>query len=140
MTSFKLKVAARRRAAVRLVGEVSREVLSAFEKEKRKSGISQSSLARRLGVDRSVVHRNLLGGKNFTLETLSDLAWAMNRRVRVTLDEAAGADAGPRNARGPEFQTESATLSGAHIRAGDASRPRLVADSLEPRGKSTGGR
>ncbi len=44
---------------------------------------TQSSIAKRLGVGRSVINRRLTGQNNMTIETLADMVWALKRAIRV---------------------------------------------------------
>jgi transcriptional regulator with XRE-family HTH domain len=46
--------------------------------------LNQSSLAERLDVGRSVIRRRLNGQTNMTIETIADMAWALDLEVEVT--------------------------------------------------------
>jgi hypothetical protein len=83
--SFSLKSDPRRRTYVRLIGEIQRALNSALEEEDAKRGLTQRNIADTLGKNKSVVSRLLSGKKNMTLESLADLAYALNRPVKVSL-------------------------------------------------------
>jgi len=89
--SFRPKVSARRRAFARLVGDIHQELGRVLDAT---PGVPKAEIARRLGVDRSLVTRRLNGTSNMTLESLSDLAWAMDQTVEVRLTDRAGAATG----------------------------------------------
>jgi hypothetical protein len=46
---------------------------------------NQVTLAEKLGIDKSAVHRRLTGRTNMTLETLADMAWALGHKVNVDI-------------------------------------------------------
>ena len=73
MTSFQIAITPSRRAAARHVMQVRRRLQQALID----SGMSQSEIARKIGVNRSVVHREIRGHKDITLGRVGELAWAM---------------------------------------------------------------
>lgn len=75
----------RRRTFVRLVGEIQHALNAALEEEHEKRGLTRSQIARALGRDKAFVTRKLAGMSNMTIETLADLAYALNRPVKVSL-------------------------------------------------------
>ncbi len=79
MTSYRIGLDSRRRKIGRFIGTVRRELQRAFLEEKAASGLTQNRLAQTLGVNRSLVTRQLHGRANLTLETVADYAWAMGR-------------------------------------------------------------
>src|SRR5689334_1840996 len=62
------------------------EMRRAFAKEAKESGITQDEIAERLGVDKSLISRRMRGRSNPTLETLSDMARAMDCRVSLLFE------------------------------------------------------
>jgi transcriptional regulator with XRE-family HTH domain len=80
MTSFQISVSPSRRAAGRFVTQVRRSIQKALAEEKTKRGITQSDIARAIGVHRSVINRELHGHKDMTLGRVAELAWALGRR------------------------------------------------------------
>jgi len=47
--------------------------------------VTQSSIAKKLGVDRSAVHHRLMGHTNMTIETIADMVWALNHAIKVEI-------------------------------------------------------
>lgn len=87
MTSFQTAVTPSRRAGNRFISAVRRALQKAFAEEASKRGLTQAELARRLGVNRSVVTRELRGVENLTLRSVAELAFGMGRRAELTLAE-----------------------------------------------------
>jgi transcriptional regulator with XRE-family HTH domain len=77
--SFQIAIKPNRRAAARFVSNVRRAIQKAFAEEQKKRGLSQADIARALGVNRSVINRELKGFKDITLGRVAELAWALNR-------------------------------------------------------------
>jgi plasmid maintenance system antidote protein VapI len=80
MPSFQISIEPNRRAAARFVGQVRRALQKALIEEKRKSGTTQADIARAIGVNRSVINKELKGFKDITLGRVAELAWALGRR------------------------------------------------------------
>jgi len=80
MPSFQISIEPNRRAAARFVGQVRRALQKAFVEEQQKRGISQSDIARALGVHRSVINRELKGFKDLTLGRVAEIAWVLGRK------------------------------------------------------------
>src|SRR5690349_21278019 len=97
MPSLQITITPDKRAAARFVGKVRRAIQKAYIEEQRKSGVSQSDIARALGVHRSVINRELKGFKDLTLGRVAQLAWALGRAPTFSLEpkvEAAGQNSG----------------------------------------------
>jgi transcriptional regulator with XRE-family HTH domain len=58
---------------------VRRELQKALAEEAQKRGLTQSGLARAIGVNRSVISRELRGHKDLSLSRVAELAWALGR-------------------------------------------------------------
>lgn len=86
--SFQISVTPSRRAAARFIASVRRELLKALADEEAKgsNGIKQADIARAIGVNRSVVHRELRGHADITLGRLAELAWALGRKPVFELE------------------------------------------------------
>lgn len=67
----------------RLIVEVT-EAIAALLKEQ---NVSRSELARRIGTSPAFVTKLLRGDNNFTLRTLSDVFFALNRGARISLGD-----------------------------------------------------
>ncbi len=81
--SFQISIPPSRQVAARFVDKVRHALLKAVME----SGISQSEIARRLGINRSVIHRELKGYQDITLGRAAQLAWAVGKRATFTLEE-----------------------------------------------------
>lgn len=65
-----------------LVYNVTEDILLALES----IGVSKKELANRLGKSRSFVTQTLSGSRNLTLKTLSDVAYALGAKVKVSFE------------------------------------------------------
>jgi hypothetical protein len=88
MPSFRILVSPSRRAAARFITQVRRAFQRAYVEEKQKRGLSQSAIAREIGVHRSVINRELVGRKDITVGRIGELAWAMGRIPFFALPES----------------------------------------------------
>jgi transcriptional regulator with XRE-family HTH domain len=87
MTSFQIAISPSRRAAARFVARVRRALQTAVVEEGERNGITQSEIARSIGVHRSVISRELNGRQDITLGRIAELAWAMGREIEFDLVE-----------------------------------------------------
>jgi transcriptional regulator with XRE-family HTH domain len=85
MTSIKIDIPRRRRAYVRLIGKIQHVLNEALGEERKLRKLTRAEVARILGKDKAFVTRKLTGEENMTLETLSDLAFAMDRTIDIKL-------------------------------------------------------
>lgn len=83
--SSSLTLHPRRRSYVRLIGEIQHALNHALCEEHQIRGLTKAQIAAVIGKDKSFVTRKLSGTGNMTLETLADLAYALNRPVKVVL-------------------------------------------------------
>jgi hypothetical protein len=81
VSSFRHKQDNRRTFYLNLVGSVESQLREAYARRHDRGLDTQVSVAKKLGVGRSVVNRRLLGGSNMTIETIADMAWAMGHSV-----------------------------------------------------------
>lgn len=79
MPSFRTTITPSRQAAVHFVRLVRRQLQKALMVEKDERNLSQSEVARIIGVDRSVISREVNGTRDLTLGRLAELAYAMER-------------------------------------------------------------
>lgn len=80
--SFKFGMDPRRKSFVRAIGGAHAAIAEAMQED---GGITVTELARRLDVDKSVLSRRLKGQTNMTIKALADIAWALGRRVEISL-------------------------------------------------------
>jgi transcriptional regulator with XRE-family HTH domain len=102
--SFRITISPKEQAAGRFVSRVRRGLQKALAEEAQKRGLTQSDLARAIGVNRSVISRELRGHKDLSLSRVAELAWALGRRPVFELVEAVPAQA----ATSPEPEEASA--------------------------------
>jgi transcriptional regulator with XRE-family HTH domain len=119
MTSFQFAPDRRTRIAGRFFARVRRELQKAFLEGKADHGLTQAKLARKLGVDRAVVCRQLAGTANITLRTLADYAWAMDRDLVLSMPKH---DGGANNYAAPEDSVPT-TVPADPIPALDSQQP-----------------
>ena len=87
MPSFQITLSPSKRAAARFVNNVRRKLLLALSEETEKRGLTQTDIAREIGVHRSVINRELRGQKDITLGRVAELASAMGRRAVIEFEE-----------------------------------------------------
>jgi transcriptional regulator with XRE-family HTH domain len=85
MKTRSFRIDKRRRSYLRLVSEIKHALAQALSEEHAERGLTMAEMARVLEVDRSHISRKLSGETNMTLETLADLAYALDRPVKVSL-------------------------------------------------------
>ena len=77
MTSFQIIISPSRRAAAQYVNDVRRELQKAYVEAKNKTGITQSEIAREIGVHRSVISRQLRGREDISLGRVAEFAYVL---------------------------------------------------------------
>lgn len=87
--SFQITISASRRAAARFVVAARRAIQKAYVEEQKANGLTQTAIARTLGVHRSVVNWELRGLKDITLGRVAELSWAMGREPVFELRRSA---------------------------------------------------
>ena len=85
MRSFKHKHNNRRQVYLALVGQIESQLREAYAKRHEQAGETQSSLADKLGVNRSAVHKRLTGQTNMTIKTIADMVWALGYCIKVDI-------------------------------------------------------
>jgi transcriptional regulator with XRE-family HTH domain len=91
MPSFQISVSPSRRAAGRFITRVRRAIQKALAEQGQQHGLTQSDIARAIGVHRSVINRELRGQKDMTLGRVAELAWALGKTIVFQLQEPEGA-------------------------------------------------
>lgn len=77
MTSYNVEIGEKARIGARFVARVRSEIQRAFAVEKGRRRLTQQSISKRLGVNRSVINRQLMGLENMTLRSAAELLWAI---------------------------------------------------------------
>lgn len=84
MKSFKFNTNPREKMFSRLLFDIYTQIDNALNKEK-PNDVSRAEIARRLGKDKAAVSRLLNTRGNMTLESWSDLAWALDHVIEVKM-------------------------------------------------------
>ena len=87
MTSFQIAISDSRTVATRFISRVRREIHKALAEESKKRGLTQSDIAREIGVHRSVISRELRGQKDISLGRVGEIAHALGRDPEFFLRE-----------------------------------------------------
>lgn len=103
MPSFQIALSPSKRTSGRFILAVRRALQKAFLEESKKRGITQSDIAREIGVHRSVINRELRGEKDLTLGRVAELAHAMGRKPTFSLPERTQRQ----GANTPQFPSQS---------------------------------
>jgi DNA-binding phage protein len=74
---------------LRLASQIEAQLREAYARKHAAGEATQSSLAEKLGVNRSAVHRRLTGQTNMTVETIADMVWALGQEIDVRISEPA---------------------------------------------------
>ena len=85
MNSFVFDIGERARKVSRFVGRVRSELQRALIAEKKSRKLSQQEIAQLIGVNRSVINRQLMGTENLTIRRVAELAWALGWDIEFKL-------------------------------------------------------
>jgi transcriptional regulator with XRE-family HTH domain len=85
MTSYVFDIGEKARKASRFIAHVRAELQKALIAEKAARKITQQQIASQIGVNRSVINRQLMGTENLTLRSVADLAWALGWDIAFEL-------------------------------------------------------
>lgn len=85
--SFQISITPSRKAAARFIRQVRNSLAVALSREHAKTGLTQAEVARRIGVHRSVVNRELMGLADITLGRVAELAYAMGKVPKLIIEE-----------------------------------------------------
>jgi hypothetical protein len=94
LLSFRTKLDERRSLYLRLAGDIERQLRGAYDRLYKTGEATQSSLAAKLKVNRSVVHRRLSGRSNMRISTLADMVWALGQNISVNIYPGEAASSG----------------------------------------------
>lgn len=70
---------------LKLAGMIESQLRDAYARRHEAGRLNQASVARELGVNRSVVHNRLTGRSNMTIETIADMVWALGHDIDVKI-------------------------------------------------------
>jgi len=91
MNSYVFDIGGKARKASRFIGHVRAELQKALIAEKAARKITQQEIANLLGVNRSVINRQLMGEENITLRRVAELAWALGWEIVFELRKPSAA-------------------------------------------------
>jgi hypothetical protein len=80
---------ARRQMFLKVSGQIEGQLRDAYAKKHEAGVLNQSSLADKLDVDRSAIHRRLTGRTNMTEETIADMVWALEYDIDIRIYDPA---------------------------------------------------
>lgn len=133
MQSFQTKIDARRQVFLSLSAQIEGQLRDAYDRKFHAGEATQSSLATKLGVNRSAVHHRLMGHTNMTIETIADMVWALDCTIMVEIRDAATVQGCNHFVESLEpfvpSPVNSTTMSAANI-APPESLSHLVADAI----------
>jgi hypothetical protein len=72
-----------------LSAQIEGQLRDAYDRKFQASLATQSSLAKKLGINRSAVHNRLMGHTNMTMETIADMVWALDHAIKVEIYDPA---------------------------------------------------
>jgi hypothetical protein len=76
---------ARRKTFLNLSGQIEGELREAYDRKFQAGECTQTSLAKKLDVNRSAIHHRLNGHTNMTTETIADMVWAMEQAIKIEI-------------------------------------------------------
>jgi hypothetical protein len=94
MQSYQISLTPPKRAAGRFIALVRREIQKALAEEHAANGTTQASVASALGVNRSVIHRQIMGFDNLTIGTVGEISHALGRQITFALVKSEEASVG----------------------------------------------
>tara|TARA_R110001606_G_scaffold188662_1_gene336517 strand:- start:1306 stop:1764 length:459 start_codon:yes stop_codon:yes gene_type:complete len=75
----------RRSVYLALVSSIESQIRDAYAKRFEEGSETQTTLAKKLGVEKSAVSRRLKGHTNMTLRTLADMVWGLGQCIEVDI-------------------------------------------------------
>ena len=75
----------RRQVFLALASQIESKLRDAYAKRHAAGLDTQTSIAEKLGVDRSAVNRRLIGRTNMRTETIADMVWALGQCIDVDI-------------------------------------------------------
>jgi len=79
----------RRKVFLNLSAQIEGQLREAYDRKFQAGVATQSSLARKLGVNRSAVHNRLMGHTNMTVETIAEMVWALDYAIKIQIYDPA---------------------------------------------------
>ena len=89
MPSSRAKPSLRRQVYLALSSKIESQLRDLFTARAEDDGLTQSAVADKLGINRSVVSRRLNGRTNMTVETIAEMVWAGGGCIDVKIYDPA---------------------------------------------------
>jgi hypothetical protein len=70
---------------LKLSSQIEGQLREAYVKKYEAGVLNQSTLADRIGVDRSVINRRLTGKVNMTEESIADMVWGLEHDIEIKI-------------------------------------------------------
>ena len=109
--SYRISLTPSRRAAGRFIAKVRRALVTALAEEAAERGLTQADLARELGIDRSVINRQLRGRADISVGRIAELANAMGRVATIDIVKPDAAETSNSARRAPTVTRSLSTTS-----------------------------
>ena len=85
MSSTRRTTDARRATFLALSSQIEGQMREAYDRLYHAGKATQTSLAAKLSVNKSAIHRRLTGRNNMTIETIADMVWALELAIKVEI-------------------------------------------------------
>lgn len=85
LRSFQKTPDNRRSIYLKLVSSIEGQLRDLYAQRHEEAGENQASVAKKLGVSRSVINRRLTGATNMTIHTLAEMIWALEGCIDVDI-------------------------------------------------------
>jgi len=118
MTSFVFDIGERSRKVSRALGKLRSGLQTAFITERKSRKLTQQAIASLLGVNRSVVNRQLTGQENLTVRSAVELAWAMGWETNIVVHKPTVEPATNERPTEPQlydYRSDSTTGTGTNV-------------------------
>jgi len=86
MQSYQISLTRHERAAGRFISSVRRALQRALAEERTTRGVTQAAIAEELGVNRSVINRQIMGKEDISLGRVGAIASVLGRSITFSLD------------------------------------------------------
>jgi hypothetical protein len=110
-----------------LSGQIESQLREAYGRKFQAGAANQTSLAKKIGIGRSTVHRRLMGHTNMTTESIADMVWALDHAIKVEIYD-------PQLVHGLNYMIQSEPPAARPVPPGGPSapaRPNAIDDLLE---------
>jgi hypothetical protein len=75
----------KRKVFLNLSGQIESQLREAYGRKFQAGATNQTSLAKKIGIGRSTIHRRLMGHTNMTVESIADMVWALDHAIKIEI-------------------------------------------------------